>query len=86
LASHKELVRRLDEMEGKVDRQSKVVFDAIRPRRHGRRDTPDGNRSPGENRPMPVPMERVGNRILSIRGHRVVLEADILMSPTRTWG
>ena len=30
LASHKELVRRLDEMEGKVDRQFKVVFDAIR--------------------------------------------------------
>ena len=30
LATHKELVRRLDEMEGKVDRQFKVVFDAIR--------------------------------------------------------
>jgi len=30
LASHKELVRRLDEMEVKVDRQFKVVFDAIR--------------------------------------------------------
>ena len=30
LASHKELVRRLDETEGKVDRQFKVVFDAIR--------------------------------------------------------
>ncbi|TFH33006.1 MAG: ORF6N domain-containing protein [Deltaproteobacteria bacterium] len=30
LTSHKELVRRLDEMEGKVDRQFKVVFDAIR--------------------------------------------------------
>ena len=30
LASHKELVRRLDEMEGKYDRQFKVVFDAIR--------------------------------------------------------
>ena len=30
LATHKELVRRLDEMEGKYDRQFKVVFDAIR--------------------------------------------------------
>ena len=30
LATHKELVLRLDEMEGKVDRQFKVVFDAIR--------------------------------------------------------
>ena len=30
LASHKELVRRLDEMEGKYDAQFKVVFDAIR--------------------------------------------------------
>jgi hypothetical protein len=30
LVSHKELVRRLDKMEGKVDRQFKVVFDAIR--------------------------------------------------------
>ena len=30
LMSHKELVRRLDEMEGKVDRQFKVVFDVIR--------------------------------------------------------
>ena len=30
LANHKELVRRLDEMEGKYDRQFKVVFDAIR--------------------------------------------------------
>ena len=30
LATHKELVRRLDEMEGKVDRQFKVVFDALR--------------------------------------------------------
>jgi hypothetical protein len=30
LATHKELVRRLDEMEGKVDLQFKVVFDAIR--------------------------------------------------------
>jgi len=29
-ASHKDLHRRLDEMEGKVDRQFKVVFDAIR--------------------------------------------------------
>ena len=29
-ASHKDLLRRLDEMEGKVDRQFKVVFDAIR--------------------------------------------------------
>jgi ORF6N domain len=42
LASHKELVRRLDEMEGKVDRQFKVVFDAIRalmepPAKPGRR-------------------------------------------------
>jgi len=30
LATHKELVRRLDDMEGKYDRQFKVVFDAIR--------------------------------------------------------
>ena len=30
LATHKEFARRLDEMEGKVDRQFKVVFDAIR--------------------------------------------------------
>ena len=29
-ASHKDVFRRLDEMEGKVDRQFKVVFDAIR--------------------------------------------------------
>jgi len=30
LATHKELMRRLEEMEGKYDRQFKVVFDAIR--------------------------------------------------------
>ena len=30
LATHKELVRRLDAMEGRYDRQFKVVFDAIR--------------------------------------------------------
>jgi phage regulator Rha-like protein len=30
LATHKEFARRLDEMEGKVDLQFKVVFDAIR--------------------------------------------------------
>jgi hypothetical protein len=30
LATHKELARRLNEMEGKYDRQFKVVFDAIR--------------------------------------------------------
>jgi len=30
LATQKELVRRLDEMEGKYDRRFKVVFDAIR--------------------------------------------------------
>ena len=30
LATHKELVHRLNEMEGKYDRQFKVVFDAIR--------------------------------------------------------
>jgi hypothetical protein len=29
-ASHKDVHRRLDEMEGKYDRQFKVVFDAIR--------------------------------------------------------
>jgi hypothetical protein len=29
-ASHKDVLRRLDAMEGKVDRQFKVVFDAIR--------------------------------------------------------
>ena len=26
---------------------------------------------------MPIPMERVENRILSIRGHRVILDADL---------
>jgi len=26
---------------------------------------------------MPVPMERVADRILSIRGHRVMLDADL---------
>jgi hypothetical protein len=30
LTTHRELVRRLDEMEGKYDRQFKMVFDAIR--------------------------------------------------------
>ena len=30
LATHKELLRRLDEMEGKYDRQFNVVFDALR--------------------------------------------------------
>jgi len=30
LATHKELVRRLDEMEGKYDQKFNVVFDAIR--------------------------------------------------------
>jgi hypothetical protein len=30
LATHKEFARRLDEIEGKVDRRFKVVFDAIR--------------------------------------------------------
>jgi hypothetical protein len=29
-ASRKDVLRRLDEMEGKYDRQFKVVFDAIR--------------------------------------------------------
>ena len=29
------------------------------------------------NRPLTVPMERVENRILSIRGHRVMLDADL---------
>jgi hypothetical protein len=37
------------------------------PRRHGRCDTPNGNHSLGENRPMTVPMERVENRIPTIR-------------------
>jgi hypothetical protein len=46
----------------------------------------DENPFHGVNRPMTVPMERVENRILSIRGHRVVLEAEILRSQTRTWG
>jgi len=42
----------------------------FRPRRHGTCSPPDGNRFDGENRPMTVPMERVENRILSIRGLR----------------
>jgi hypothetical protein len=29
-SSHKDVLRRLDEMEGKYDRQFKVVFNAIR--------------------------------------------------------
>ena len=40
------------------------------PWRHGRCVTPDGNHSPRGNRPMTVPMERVADRILSIRGFR----------------
>ena len=31
----------------------------------------------GWNRPMDVPMERVDNLILAIRGHRVILDADL---------
>ncbi|HZL98308.1 MAG TPA: ORF6N domain-containing protein, partial [Terriglobales bacterium] len=30
-----------------------------------------------ENRPMTVPMERVENRILAIRGHRVMVDTDL---------
>jgi hypothetical protein len=30
LAGHKDLTRRLDQLEGKYDKQFKVVFDAIR--------------------------------------------------------
>jgi hypothetical protein len=30
IASHKELVKRLDDLEGRYDEQFKVVFDAIR--------------------------------------------------------
>jgi hypothetical protein len=37
----------------------------------------DENPFHGVNRPMTVPMERVENRILSIRGHRVMLDADL---------
>ena len=37
----------------------------------------DPNPFHGVNRPMTVPMERVENRILSIRGHRVMLDADL---------
>jgi hypothetical protein len=38
---------------------------------------PGGNHFPGVDRPMTIPMERVENRILSIRGHRVILDADL---------
>ena len=37
----------------------------------------DGNHFPGVDRPMTIPMERVENRILSIRGHRVMTDADL---------
>ena len=37
----------------------------------------DRNHFPGVNIPMTIPIERVGNRILSIRGHRVMLDADL---------
>ena len=37
----------------------------------------DENPFHGVNRPMTVPMERVENRILTIRGHRVILDADL---------
>jgi len=37
----------------------------------------DENPFHGVNRPMTVPMERVENRILTIRGHRVLLDADL---------
>jgi hypothetical protein len=30
IASHKDLAKRLDEMEGRYDQQFKIVFDAIR--------------------------------------------------------
>ena len=37
----------------------------------------DEKPSPGWNRPMTVPMERVADRILTIRGHRVMIDADL---------
>jgi hypothetical protein len=58
-------------------------FSRFQLRRHGTCGPEDGNRSPGENRPMTVPMERVENRILSIRGHRVMLDS---LSLRGKWG
>jgi len=39
--------------------------------------TSDGNHFSEVNIPMTIPMERVENRILTIRGHRVMLDADL---------
>ena len=41
----------------------------------------EGSPFHGGNRPMTVPMERVEDRILSIRGHRVILDADLIGFP-----
>jgi hypothetical protein len=37
----------------------------------------DGNHFPGVNIPMTIPMERVENRILTIRRHRVMVDTDL---------
>ena len=37
----------------------------------------DRNHIPGVNRPVTIPMERVENRILTIRGHRVMVDTDL---------
>ncbi len=39
--------------------------------------TSNGNHFHGVIVPMTMPMERVENRILSIRGHRVMLDVDL---------
>ena len=39
--------------------------------------TPDGNHFHKGTIPMAIPIERVENRILTIRGHRVMLDADL---------
>jgi len=44
----------------------------------------DPNPFRGENRPMNIPMERVENRILTIRGHRGMVDAiRALMKPPK---
>jgi hypothetical protein len=42
----------------------------------------DGNLFHGVDRPMTVPMERVENRILTIRGHRVMVKNGVDVEPS----
>jgi hypothetical protein len=42
----------------------------------------DENPFHGVNKPMTVPMERVENRILSIRGHRVIVKNGVDVEPS----